>query len=575
MTAPIDGAHRTQLDQVPTWFLPEPPAQLQAALSFRTGLVDQEVLTTDWVPLLLEMALRVNLPAYLEIHTRFTLTTTTIAMAGPPHEVGDWLSRIAARLTHPERADFTACVDDARRRAPQSAPLIEALFWRYGFAGSGASWFGPPLGCWTATFEQLGELATTVFSRSNAVLALDGPPPSTLRLALPDGTGRLAVPHHEPIIPLPASYPRSADGLMLTGIVTRSTAARLATELVGQRATSWLRHGEGISYSPRPGYSAMGAQAILSLDVDVSPGAGQRAVEAVTAVVRELADTGPTSDELGRQQTLARTELADPRVVRTQPFRLAEEELLERPLSSTAKLLQELDQLSPARVADAVAAWRAGGLLGLPPDTDAPAGFPATELEFADPALPSSAASYRQRSETGLTLHRDTMAVRAAQDDLGPTLRLGDAIGYLAWADGRREVFDREGRRIVIEPRLWIDGWALTEDLDRAIDPAMVVQLPARSPERIARCPRLDALDRSIGRTRRALRALLAVAAIVVLWFVGVQLIAVTGPAGREPTPYPWDFLLLGLALTALFLLPTPFLAVRLARLRKHRKAVA
>lgn len=568
----IDGARRTEIDQVATWFTNEPPPRLVAALSFRAGLVDQRLTQAGWIPLLLEMALRVELPAYLELSAQVTLTTTTLGLAGPPHEVGTWLGRLTSRIARPHATDFASCVEAARTESRPAGALAEAAYWRYGFVGPGVPWFDPALGPWTATIEELTALASALFTRSNAVLALDGPPPTTLSLVLPEGSGRLAVPTWEPIIPLPASYPRGADSLQLTGTTPRATSARIATQIVGQRVTDRLRHGEGISYSPQSEYVPIGNQAILGLGVDVQPGAGQRAVDVVAEVIDDLSATGPTATEVDEWRLAALRSMTDPRAARAHPFRLAEEELLGRPLVTAAWLQQEVEAVGAADIATDVAAWHATGLLGLPKDTEAPAGFPLTPVDFTDPPPADSAARHAQHAGKEI-LQRTVDAVHSTVGDGGITIAYRDAIAYLAWADGRRELLDREGRRFIVEPRLWVDGRDLVRAMDEAVDPTIVVRFPARPPEELPQAAELAKLDRSITRTSSAVRALWVIASFVLLWMTGFQLIALTDPdsPGEDVS---WQFFALGAGFAAVVALPTPFLVRRLSRLRQQRAAI-
>lgn len=568
----IDGAHRTEIDQVATWFTGEPPSRLVASLSFRAGQLDQRLTQAGWIPLLLEMALRVELPAYLELGAQVGLTTTTLGLAGPPNEVGTWLARLTSRLARPHPADFASCVEAARGQSPSAGALAEAAYWGYGFAGPGIGWFDPPLGPWTATVDGVTELAERLFTRRNAVLALDGPPPTTLRLHLPEGSGRLPVPTWTPIIPLPASHPRNTDALQLTGVAPRSTSARIATQIVGQRVTDRLRHAEGISYSPQADYVPVGNQAMLSLGVDIQPGAGQRAVDVVAEVIEGLSTIGPTAAEVSERQHAALQSMADPRAARAHPFRLAEEELLGRELVTADWLRQEIEAVAPATIARDVTAWHATGLLGLPKDTTAPAGFPPTPAEFTDPPLPEPAIRHAQHSGAG-TLQRDDEAVHSAIGEGGITIRYADAVAYQSWADGRRELFDLEGRRFIVEPRLWTDGWDLVKAMDDAVDPAVVVQYPARPPAELPRAMELAKLDQSIDRYARAVQALRWMALLVAVAMTGFQILFLLD-AEAPAQENPWMLLILGLSLAALFALPTPFLAMRLSRLRKERAAI-
>ncbi|MCW5953594.1 MAG: hypothetical protein KIT69_15170 [Propionibacteriaceae bacterium] len=571
----VDGAHRIEIDQVPTWFVSEPPPRLVASLSFRVGQVDQQFVQAGWIPLLLEMALRIDLPAYLELDAQMGLATTTLTLAGPPNEVGTWMGRLASRLTRLGMADFTSCVEAARREPRRPGGLAEAMYWRYGFTGPGSSWFDPPVGPWTATIQQLSDLATRVFSRGNAALALDGPPPGTLRLPLPEGGERLQVPMREPLIALPASHPRAAESLLLTGVVPRSTSARLATQILGQRVMDRLRHGEGISYSPQADYIAMGNEAVLSLAVDVRPGAGQQAVDSVAGVVDDLAHAGPTAEEVSERRLATLRTMDDPRAARAHAFRLANEELLGRSLVTAPQLRQEVEDLSADEIASGIAAWHASGLLGLPKEAEAPPSFPLTPVDFDDPPLVAAAAVHARRSGGEEALQRDHHAVRLTISDKGVTIPYHTAVGYLAWGDGRRELLDREGRRIIIEPALWVRGWPLVKDLDDRVDPAVVVRLPARPAEEIPRSVELDRLDRSIDRHKRAVQSFGWLSVVVLAWFVAAQIYAITDPNGLAPADRSWEFLLIGLALAAVLALPTPFLAMRLSRLRKRREAIS
>lgn len=445
-------------------------------------------------------------------------------------------------------------------------PAAEAAYWRYGPVGLGASAWDPSPGPWTATLNGLREYAGEVFTLTNAVLVMDGPPPATLAVPLPTGEGRLPIPRAEPVIGLPSSYPAEGGGVHFSGIGPRSMPARVATRVVEHRIADRLRHGEGVSYSPIAGYVPAVNDATFNLAVDLQPGTETAACQAIVEVLDDLRTNGPTPVELDEHRAAAVQSLTDPRSARPRIFAHATDDLLGRPQQTTDDLLDELRATSPEAISRAVVGWQETGLLGLPREARAPARFPGIPTVFNDPPLGFESTIFDQPENDGDALQHDGTTVRLYGRRHSTAIRHAEAVGYFAWADGRRLLLGPQGRRIDIEPVTWSNGQALVALLDQAVDPGITIPLPARAPRERPPSPGLIRLHQRI-EERLALRSYLSrlLPAIAVV-FVALEFLVREVMAGYAQNR-PWAVLIMGVVLTVLVAAARALLARQLARL--------
>ncbi|WP_117212209.1 hypothetical protein [Allorhizocola rhizosphaerae] len=65
------------------------------------------------------------------------------------------------------------------------------------------------------------------------------------------------------------------------------------------------------------------------------------------------------------------------------------------------------------------------------------------------------------------------------------TVHFAECAARIEWPDGARRLIGLDGMAIQIEPTMYRVGPHTIAAIDAAVDPAVVVRMPARSPEEI------------------------------------------------------------------------------------------
>ena len=156
--------------------------------------------------------------------------------------------------------------------------------------GKFGSYSEPALG--RATAERLTERAKRVFTAENAVLVLDGPPPTGLRLSLPQGEFLPAVAAVPCDDTLPAGYVDEA-GVVVSGVVRRSSAVTMLPEIIQRALRDQLRNTDGAAYAPWATYEPVdGDHAVVVAGSDVNADRYPHVVETTWALIRKLRAQG-------------------------------------------------------------------------------------------------------------------------------------------------------------------------------------------------------------------------------------------------------------------------------------------
>lgn len=492
---PITG----EIGGVPAWWVADADGTglLAASLFFRVGLADQTLATTGWAQVMLDVAIRgADCPPGVSLHLSVQTDVSVIDVSGPPDLVASTLSEVTRRLSHPDRDELMRRCAELADDDPPSDALAESMAWRFGLAGAGSQQCNF-LGLRTATPERLLEFGRGAFSRSNAALAFDGPPP-LLHLALEDSGPRRPVPDQTEVVPTPGLYHHSRPTVVFTGLVHRSAAAVVTTLIAGNRLTRELRHKQGTSYSPQPGYDRIGLMAQLFLTTDARPGSEQGAAQQMVSIVRSLAAYGATEQELDEYRLAYAADLQDPFLRRIDTRRIAHDVLTwpSGRADTHAEILAEIDRITVSSTMHVASAWSRTGLLGLPFGVEAPNGLPALDgpltdpplLDEPNPFLLGTVATHRgldgdARSPSGTLLCADhTVQLIRAPDRLtvrlmGRPERAESLAAMAAWPDGQRILYRRDGCRLVIDPTKWADSEALIDRIDAAVPESMVARM--------------------------------------------------------------------------------------------------
>lgn len=484
--------HHTTVDGVDCFYVDSGRPTLTARLLFRVGSADEPLHETGWLHLLEHSALHGRGGGALSVNGFVSPLVTGFDAHGPAEAVARHMTELTAAL-HDLDEDRLLHERDVLRAEGElrGGPAVRAFGWRYGARGPGVVAMGEP-GLGRATAESLGELAGRVFTRGNAALVLDGPVPTDLRLDLPDGPLlpiRRATPCQQP---MPAWY--VDEGLVLSGVVTRSHAATILPDLLERGLRVRLREQAAGSYAPWATYEAVdGDRALVIAGSDATRSLMPTLAHEVRMLVHELATDGPDPAWLTDVTALRRQALLDPYALVATAVRAAYDHLRGHPVMTREETLAELEATTVEDVRDVARELAGTLLLGLPGDATAPTDLP----RVVQPVERGVVTGHRfRRTDWPATAH--SLVV----DDEDAHLLLGeeytcyharDVAGMLCWPDGTRHLITFDGWGMTVEPTHWRGGPRAVELLDAMVPAGRRLPMPEREPAGPLERPHLPA----------------------------------------------------------------------------------
>jgi len=474
----VSELHRTEVDGVPAFWVESGRPTLTASLVFRWGMVDETLPETGWTHLLEHLALHGRGGGALQVNGSVSLLHTRFDAHGPADRVSEVLTATAGWLAEPtlqelarERGVLRA--ESALRTGGEVGP---ALVWRYGARGPGLSGFAEP-GLARATESDIASLAGTAFTRGNAALFLDGPPPPGLRLTLPEGPLRpapVATPCDDV---LPAAYLIRA-GATVSGVVERSTAGTVAPHVLRELLTEQFRQRDGAAYAPWSHYEPVDDHtAVVLCGTDANDVLLETLAERVVQQVERLA-RGDVDESLVRNVVAQLEQFhQDPYNRPALAYRAVIDHLRQEPVTSLEEALAEVRAVDLAAVARAGAQLSETLLLGIARDATWNDPMPLLSM----PARTEPVAGRRHRSRN-FPADRQVLVVADDAVQLGAgrawlTLQPDELVGVFAHPDGGRELVSRDGWTLRVEPTLWRGGAAAVERLDRLVDSDLHIPL--------------------------------------------------------------------------------------------------
>ena len=329
----------TDVDGVPC-FWADAPGPVSAGLLFRVGRADEQLASGGVTGLVQHVALSGFGGRRYAYDARVDSTTASFYATGTPEEVAEFLRDVGRAL-----GEFH---DDGYRPAgdpEEPTTLARVLMMRFGAVGHGLPFY-EPFGLRRLEPEHLAAWAASWFTRGNAALWMTCPPPTGLRLDLPDGQ-RIPPPEPQtmPGLELPA-FAASGDGCVASSMVARRSAAiAVAGRTVAGRARAELDEDARAWQFP---LTADLTHRFLSLD------AGDDAVAPLAAIYDSVAADGPTRDELAEAAQATTDAVRADEAVPGGLERMAVDELLGAPPRWKEDLIHEAESVSYAEAAAAL-----------------------------------------------------------------------------------------------------------------------------------------------------------------------------------------------------------------------------
>jgi hypothetical protein len=414
---------------------------------------------------------------HYEHNASVDLDTTQFYATGKPEHVVEFLATVCAALADPpldriEKEAGVLAAEGGHTAHPTAAALLNR---RFGTNGPGlAFWEGP--GCDRITAEHVTAHVGRFFTRGNAVLVLTGPPPEGLRLPLPEGDR--PARQAPPIVAGEASWaadPSPGPGLALLG-PARDASAIAALEVLRERLVTIARREHGISYDVDGSQCDLDTTlADRAIWLDAREGQEAQAATILWESVVDLAENGPTAEELSFAIEALRHVVEDPRSAEAELENAAYARLFGFPYRSGAELVAAVETITPAQVAATLTESLPTALLTVPEDVALDLDLPHGGCPRLDTVPPGR--EFRPPRLTRL-VNKDARATRLVLGESGVTfvdgeedvhhVEFAEVVGVRSDEDGRL-LFSRHGCVVPVLRSLFGNVDAVLEAVDGAV----------------------------------------------------------------------------------------------------------
>jgi zinc protease len=498
----MDYLHWTEVNGVNTvWTQAEGP--LRAGLIFRTGRVDETLITAGHTHLIEHMAMA-RMSNFTQTSNGFVSGPFTgFVTMGRPEDVSTFFRILCEDL---------ASLPVNRLEAERKILLAEAagrrynlhdnlLIWRYGAAGYGL--LGQPeLGIRGAEIEQLQAWRNQRFTSGNAVLWLSGPVPEDLHLNLPLGE-KQALP---PLVPIPSTFPSwfvddQCGGIAASTTIPRLSEAPIFHSIATKRMHDELRVKQALSYSPAGFYDPLNAEtAHLVLFADSEQDRSAELAMAFGDIFEKLTEIDEHEVEAARKLYLDQLTgalappLAERLVLDVQ--RAAMDWLLDRSYETHDQLAEEARLVTADTVSSFAQLVRDNTILALPGK--------AVIQPFMGELIPFSAGNVVtgqqvRHADAPIITERLVVSPEGVSilyaPDFHITVRYDDLAAALMYDDGGMHLVSSDSTWLRIEPTLWRNGARICGEIRTKIPANMILEQGPRSKDDIPK-PRTTAWQR-------------------------------------------------------------------------------
>ncbi|MEU8095837.1 M16 family metallopeptidase [Streptomyces rubiginosohelvolus] len=496
-TAPASGSTapgfitETEVDRIPTLLAPTSGGgPVTAGLYFRVGAADETLATAGLTHLVEHLALHRHGVSDLHYNGSTAATHTHFVVSGTAEEVVAYLNGVCASLRDlpVERLATEREILRTEQAGRSRGPNHQLPLWRYGARGYGLVSY-PEYGTLHLTADAVRDWAATWFTRDNAVLWITGDTvPEGLDLTLPAGR-RQPLPAPTSALPVtPAYLTGGSGGVVLDGIVRRSTAAALFAEVLSRALFTDLRQKGGYSYTADCGYHPRDADhATITAFADALPQKQDAVVGGFIDVLARL-----------RAGTIAEAELDSARAKFLKQYEIPDVGAAALP-SHALNVLTGHENLTPdehrAHLADVTVEdlrevareLYDSALIQVPGRGVDWAGF--TEApQWSGPSFgPEPLGTvHRSRASDAVSLAVGREAVTLSTPRGRISVRYDACAAMRVYPDGARHLIGFDAFVVEVEPTLYAK---LTPDrmavIDAAVPATAVVPMPERDPDEI------------------------------------------------------------------------------------------
>ncbi|WP_257136592.1 M16 family metallopeptidase [Streptomyces sp. f150] len=496
--ATVDGAStapgfitETEVDRIPTLLAPTSGGgPVTAGLYFRVGAADETLATAGLTHLVEHLALHRHGVSDLHYNGSTAATHTHFVVSGTAGEVVAYLNGVCASLRDlpVERLATEREILRTEQAGRSRGPNHQLPLWRYGARGYGLVSY-PEYGTLHLTADAVRDWAATWFTRDNAVLWITGDTvPEGLDLTLPAGR-RQPLPVPTSALPVtPAYLTGGSGGVVLDGIVRRSTAAALLAEVLSRALFTDLRQKGGYSYTADCGYHPRDAEhATITAFADALPQKQDAVVGGFIDVLARL-----------RAGTIAEAELDSARAKFLKQYEILDVGAAALP-SYALNMLTGHENLTPDEhralladvtvedLRDVARELYDSALIQVPGRGVDWAGF--TEApQWSGPSFgPEPLGTvHRSRASDAVSLAVGREAVTLTTPRGRISVRYDACAAMRVYPDGARHLIGFDAFVVEVEPTLYAK---LTPDrmavIDAAVPATAVVPMPERDPDEI------------------------------------------------------------------------------------------
>ncbi|WP_371612722.1 M16 family metallopeptidase [Streptomyces clavifer] len=487
--APPVGIREAEVDGIRT-VLAAGSGPVTAGLFFRVGVADETLATTGITHLVEHLALHRHGLSDLHYNGATSATYTLFHVTGTPAEVTTYLNGVCAALRDLplERLETEREILRTESAGRSRGPNHQLPLWRYGAQGYGLGSYTEH-GPWHLTADAVRDWARTRFTRDNAVLWITSDTvPEGLDLTLPSGPPH-PLPAPVSILPVTPAYIRGdSGGVVVDGIVRRSSAATLFAEVLSRALFVDLRQKGGYSYVADADYSPRDNDfAAITAYADALPQKQDAVVGGLIDTLARLRAGSIEQSELDAARAKYLKQYDTPDLAAAQLPSYALNLLTGHRNLTPDEQRAELAAVTLDDLREVAREMHSSALLQVPGRGADWAGFTeAPQWSPEAPPAPGTRHPSLEGDSTVLTVSPDAVTLTTPSGQV--VVRYDACAALLVHPDGGHHLTGLDGFQIRVEPTLYKGLTpARTAVIGASVPPAAVIHMPPRAPDRIPR----------------------------------------------------------------------------------------
>jgi hypothetical protein len=483
---PID---HYELDGIPLYHMPMAGATI-LTLAFGVGRADEPVVDGGMTHLAEHLLLTDILNVFDHSNGTTEPFRVTFVTRGTPQDVSRFLKDLCVRIERPRLGRMYQEANVLRTEAAGRGGMgfsLRLLYMRTGYQGIGT------VGLPEFFLDRLDEgrlrdwMATNLVA-GNAAIWIAGAIPDDLEVMLPPGPARPRGEH--PVIDgfeTPTAVSDEAPGVGVSFVVRRNVATGAALRTLNRWLMQRLRVDRGLAYDIGAEYLPTGPDhAFVTVWATCLPNVARDVQRIVLETIDDVANRGPTPEEISRDYQGWLRDAADPRAIPARLDAHVRDVLLggDHVPRAVETMIDEQWRLDSAPVAAAMREARDSMLLFIPPSGEDPQ---RPLKRYPGPAAGSMAPDrvFEFAGGEKKRFRRATSPLRLTVGRVGTSVDTVDGRRLMAvpWADcvgvirerGIRSLLGRDGTVLQVFEQEWRDGGGALVLVDHHTPPAVVI----------------------------------------------------------------------------------------------------